>query len=260
MSLHIDTQGQGEDIVLLHGWGFHGDVWEPVVRKLTKHYRVTCVDLPGYARSQTTPDDIKTKTLDEITAIVAENVPDHATWAGWSFGGLLALNQAINYPESINKLVLISSTPQFAQTDDWICAISGEFLHTFEEELENDYQGIITRFLSLQAKGCPDAREQIRDLQAQIFKHGHPLIETLRNGLTLLQQTNLRPKLATVKIPTLLIAGEHDRLVPPAAIEATQQAIPNATSFFIKNAGHAPCLSHPGIVADRIITFLNEQQ
>ncbi len=259
MSLHIETQGQGEDIVLLHGWGFHGDIWESVVSKLKKNYRVTCVDLPGYARSHQTHDNSKAISLDEITDIVAQNVPDRATWAGWSLGGLLALNQAIKHPESIIKLILISSTPQFTQADDWTCAIPGEFLHTFEEELENDYQGIITRFLSLQAKGCPDAREQIRDLQAQIFKHGHPPIETLRNGLALLQQTNLRSKLATVTIPALLIAGEHDRLVPPAAIEATQQAIPDATSFFIRNAGHAPFLSHPGIVTDRIMAFLNEQ-
>lgn len=259
MNLHIETQGQGEDIVLLHGWGFHGDIWGPVVSNLKENYRVTCVDLPGYARSHQADDNSKANTLDEITAIVAQNVPDRATWAGWSLGGLLALNQAIKHPESINKLVLISSTPQFTQTDDWACAIPGEFLHSFEEELENDYQGIITRFLSLQARGCPDAREQIRELQAQIFKHGHPPIETLRNGLALLQQTNLRPKLATVKIPTLLIAGEHDRLVPPAAIEATKQAIPDATSFIIHSAGHAPFLSHPGIVADRIMTFLNEQ-
>jgi len=259
MSLYTETRGQGEDIVLLHGWGFHGDVWKSVTTRLIKNYRVTCVDLPGYGRSQHAPGNRMAETLDEITTAVAKNVPDKAAWVGWSLGGLLALNQSINNPESINKLILIASSPQFTQADDWNCAIAEEHLQRFNEELEHDYQGIITRFLSLQAQGCPDAKEQIRTLQAEIFKHGHPSVDTLRNGLTLLQQTRLRSKLPTINIPTLIIAGKRDRLVPPAAIEATQRALINATSFFINNAGHAPFLSHPGIVADEIMMFLNQR-
>lgn len=254
MSLYINTKGKGKDIVFLHGWGFHGDVWESITEKLVHKYRVTCVDLPGFGRST----ESTSKSLDQISAEVASHVPHNACWAGWSFGGLVALHHAIKNPLLISKLILISSTPQFTQTDDWPCAISAEFFKKFADELESNYRGIVKSFLALQAQGCSDAKEQIRQLQAQIFKHGDPAVDVMRNGLALLQHTNLRPKLATMKTPTLLISGERDRLVPPAATKIMQQTIPNVENFSIKNAGHAPFLSHPTEVSDMISAFLYE--
>lgn len=254
MSLYIKTQGNGQDIVLLHGWGFHGDVWETITEKLVHKYRVTCVDLPGHGRSK----ESTFKSIDDVSSQVAKHVPVKASWVGWSFGGLVALNYAIKKPSLINKLVLISSTPQFTQSDDWPYAISPQFFKNFADELTTDYRGVIRRFLALQAQGCSDAKKQIRQFQAQVFKHGDPHIETLRQGLALLQQTNLRPGLSTLTVPTLLISGERDRLVPPAAIKAMQQAIPDVENFTLKNAGHAPFLSHPTEVANVISAFTHD--
>ncbi len=254
MSLYINTQGNGQDIVFLHGWGFHGDIWETISAKLANKYRVTRVDLPGHGRSK----ESTFTSIDDISSQVANHVPANANWVGWSFGGLVALNYAIKNALRINKLILVSSTPQFTQSEDWPCAISAQFFKNFADELETDYRSMIRSFLALQAQGCADAKQQIRQLQAQVFKHGDPCRETLRQGLTLLQRTNLRSSLPTLKVPTLLISGERDRLVPPAAIKAMQLAIPDVENFTLKNAGHAPFLSHPIEVADVISAFLYE--
>ena len=52
MSLHIDTQGQGPDLILLHGWAMHSGIFAPLLAKLTAHFRVHCVDLPGHGQSR----------------------------------------------------------------------------------------------------------------------------------------------------------------------------------------------------------------
>lgn len=254
MTLFTQTRGEGKDIVLLHGWGFHGDVWGALADSLQQHYRVTSIDLPGYGRSQA----IASPGLDETTRSVAEIAPPHACWIAWSLGGLIAINQAAKHPDSVSNLVLIASTPKFTQEHDWPDAIRHEVLMTFAQQLENNYEATIKRFLALQTQGCADAKQQIRFLQSQLFSHGAPDVATLRNGLKLLQQTDLRKQLPDINIPALLIGGEQDRLVPPASLKSTQQKLKNASVCLIKGAGHAPFISHPGRVADFITGFLYE--
>ena len=150
MSLYINKRGSGKDLVLIHGWGFHGDVWENLTESLIQHFRVFTVDLPGYGRSKhiASPD-----TLDQLGQMISSEVPDGAIWAGWSLGGLIALNQAIKQPDTLDKLILIGSTPQFVQGKDWQYAINPDVLNEFSRELEQNFQTTVRHFLILQTQG-----------------------------------------------------------------------------------------------------------
>lgn len=253
MKLFTSTTGEGPDLVLLHGWGMNGDVWEGVLPTLSKHYRTTIVDLPGHGRSLDFPTDY---TLPNLSNALIDIFPQQAIIVGWSLGGMIATQFALDHPQRVNKLALIASAPQFVRDDSWPDGTDAAILNGFADGLNNDYQKTINRFIAIQAMGSDHAREEQRTLRERVFRHGNPQPAALEGGLDILRQTNLRPRLAEIQCPCLLVTGEHDTLFRRAAAEKTQALIPNATLSIIPGAGHAPFLSHPDAFLDSLLTFI----
>lgn len=251
MSLYLEQQGSGPEMVLLHGWGLHGGVWAPVREALAAHFHLTVVDLPGFGRS----DPPAEFSLPALAAAVGAEVPAGAVWLGWSLGGLVA-QQAAADGVAMNGLILTASTPRFVTAADWSEAMEAEVLDGFAAELATDYRATLQRFLALQARGSERAREELRGLRGQLFDHGEPAAEALAGGLELLRASDLRPQLVGIEIPTLWLHGERDTLVPPAAAEAAAAAMPRAESVCIPGAGHAPFLSHPEPFVEAVKAFL----
>ncbi|WP_205352098.1 alpha/beta fold hydrolase, partial [Vibrio cholerae] len=86
MALYWQVSGQGQDLVLVHGWGMNGAVWQQTAQALSDHFRVHVVDLPGYGHST----EQHAASLEEIAQALLENAPRNAIWVGWSLGGLVA--------------------------------------------------------------------------------------------------------------------------------------------------------------------------
>jgi pimeloyl-[acyl-carrier protein] methyl ester esterase len=242
MSLFSETLGNGPDIVLLHGWGLHGGVWEGAAAQLAKDFRVTCIDLPGHGRSAAMPESYTLQTLAERILSVA---PQQAIWLGWSLGGMLAMQFAAIHPERVTKLILVTSTPKFTRSAEWSHGISSEVLERFAQELEHDAKKTIRRFLALQLRGSERAHESLAALNYSVFRHGLPAMAALRGGLNILRDADLRAHLARITSPALVIAGEHDLLIPLQAGDYLAANLPNGKLFTLPKSGHAPFLSHP---------------
>ncbi len=249
MSLFTHTTGQGPALLLIHGWGMNGDVWEGLLPALEPHFRVTTVDLPGHGRSV---DDIGAFTLPALAGAIADIAPAPTHVVGWSLGGLVATQFALDYPERAQRLALVASAPRFVQDDDWPDGVAPEVLEGFADGLVADFQGTIRRFIAIQAIGSEHARDQQRTLRERVFRHGNPQPRALERGLDILQQADLRPRLPELRCDTLLINGEHDTLFRPAAARQTLALMARARLEIIDGAGHAPFLSHP----DRFLTSL----
>lgn len=252
MSLHVASRGAGADLVLLHGWGMHGGVWEGVVDKLSESFRVHVVDLPGHGESV----DIAPYSLERVAEAVAAAVPSRAHWCGWSLGGLVALEAAQHFPEQVARLVLVASTPCFAKRDDWSCAVAPEILGEFADSLMGDYEGTLKRFLSLQVRGDEAAKAVLRDLRDSLFTRGRPAEQALRGGLEILAGSDLRDRAAGVAQHSLVIHGERDQLVPLPAGEWLARNLPVAKLAVVKGAAHAPFLSHPDEFVSMVNNFL----
>lgn len=253
MTLFTKTTGSGPDVVLLHGWGMNGDVWEGVLLELSQHYRTTIIDLPGHGRSVESLDDYSLANLAEgLTDII----PEGATLIGWSLGGMVASQFTLDNPQRVSKLVLVASAPQFVRDDSWPHGVDAEVLDGFAGELKQNYQQTINRFIAIQAMGSEHAREEQRTLRERVFRHGNPQPAALEGGLDILRHANLRPRLGKIRCPSLLITGEHDTLFRQAAVKETQALLNNATVSIIPAAGHAPFLSHPNTFLDALLPFL----
>jgi len=277
MSLHVETLGSGAPLVLLHGWGMHGGVWTDVAQQLAEEFCVHVVDLPGHGKS-TLPSPVSgrgaggeglcatplTPTLSrlrerELEGIVAElsaAFSEPITLCGWSLGGQVALHWAGREPDKVRRLILVASTPCFAERPDWTFGMESAVLEKFAAELEANHAATLRRFIALQLRGSENERELLAVMRERLFSRGEPDMAALRAGLHILRDADQRAELLDIRQPTLLIAGERDKLTPPEASRYMGQTMPSARLIEVAGAAHAPFLSHPGIFVECVKDFL----
>ena len=240
MSLFIKSQGQGNPLILLHGWGFNGEIWNPLVPQLGRRANAEQVDLPGHGRSSYCE-----YTLPVLIETFVAQLPPQAVWIGWSLGGLITMAMARWRPTWVRALLLVASSPRFVTAPDWPHAISPALLQQFSEQLQNDTEGTLQRFLAVQVRGSETARQQLRSLNTWLKQSGWLQPTALQAGLQFLQDTDLRPELAQIQCPALLCLGEYDTVVPAEMGQDCQRWWPNLRQECIPAAAHIPFLSHP---------------
>ena len=248
--MFIETTGTGPDLVLIHGWAMHGGIFAPLVEKLSQQFRVHCVDLPGHGRSRDVP--IAQLQPAECAAAIAAQIPP-AIWIGWSLGGLIAQQGALDLPKHVRGLVAIAASPCFIANADWPHGVDAQVNAQFAENLGRDFHNTIDRFLALETMGSPNPKAELRELKAIAFAHGEPLPDALAEGLRILRETDLRNHLGELACDSLWISGRRDRLIPPAAMAWSAQRCNG--ELLTLNAGHAPFLSDTDKVAGAITTF-----
>ena len=253
MSLHVELRGQGPDLVLLHGWALHGGMWGPWLDELAPHARLHLLDLPGHGHSPWTGTP---QGLSDLARAVRPHVPRGATLLGWSLGGMIALEVARQDPGLLRALVLIATTPKFVASDDWEHGMQPAVLDGFASGLASDHRGTVQNFLALQTRGDERSLETLRLLRRNLEAHGPPDRRALEAGLEILRTTDLRDALPGIALPTLVIAGDHDRLTPAGAGRALAASLPQARYCEIPRSGHAPFLSHGPEVLREIQGFL----
>ncbi|CAI1186524.1 MAG TPA: pimeloyl-[acyl-carrier protein] methyl ester esterase [Serratia grimesii] len=253
-ALYWQTVGEGDrDLVLLHGWGLNAQVWSCMLERLTPHFRLHLVDLPGYGRSQ----GFGAMSLEQMAETVLAAAPENAWWLGWSLGGLVASQIALMQPQRVRGLITVASSPCFAAKDDWP-GIRPEVLSGFQHQLGQDFQRTVERFLALQTLGTESARQDARQLKSVVLNQPMPSVEVLNGGLEMLRTTDFREPLAVLTLPLLRIYGYLDGLVPRKVAGLLDAMWPHSPSAIIAKAAHAPFISHPDEFAEIICTFVAE--
>jgi pimeloyl-[acyl-carrier protein] methyl ester esterase len=250
--LHVDVIGNGPPLVLLHGWAMHGGVFAPLVARLRDYFTLHVVDLPGHGSSRDVDVPL---ALDACVDAIATIVP-RAPWCGWSLGGLVALQAAVTLQHRVPALAMLCASPCFVRADDWKFGVSAEIFRDFAAGLRSDYRATLDRFVALEAFGSEHAKDEIRALRDELFARGEPTAQVLADGLVLLETSDLRDRLPTLRVPNLWLAGRRDRLVDPRAMRDAAALAPDARFAVIEHAGHAPFLTHADAVAAQLIEFL----
>lgn len=227
-------------MLMLHGWGFHGGVWDSTRTALNGGFEVETPDLPGYGDAAVPA----APTLAGMAASLLARPCDAASvWSGWSLGGLVAIQAAASAPERVGALILVAATPCFVSGADWPHGMAASVFERFAADLDADAQTTLSRFVMLAAKGGGE-RAVARALRAVVASRARPAVSTLRAGLRILATADLRAALAAVRCPTLLVLGNADALIPVEAAPDVAALNPNLRVRIIEGAGHAPFLSH----------------
>jgi len=236
MSLHYRTLGAGRELVLLHGWGTHAGIWSELTERLSPHFRLSLVDLPGCGASA----DCEPYSLERVASLLAQEMPEHCGVVGWSLGGQIALAWARMAPGQVERIALIATTPCFAQRADWPHAVSREMLQDFKQALAADAPGTLRRFFSLQALGDERTREAAARLRLCLKHNALPTAAALAGGLEVLLEADQRGDLAAIHQPVLVLHGDQDRVAPPAAGSHLAHSLPDAELVVIPGAAHVP--------------------
>jgi pimeloyl-[acyl-carrier protein] methyl ester esterase len=250
--IHVETFGSGKPLVLVHGWAMHSGVWLDFAKDLANTNKIICVDLPGHGKSGL----VSPYNLATIAKALTETIEDKAcAWLGWSLGVQVALQVATDFPERVDKLVLLAGTPCFVAKAQWL-GMDEKVLDNFAASLMRDCRETLMRFLALQTKGLADHAEILRELKHAVLTYGLPSLETLQAGLQILKTADLRAEFAELKAPVAAILGQLDTLVPVLAGRKMQALRPNLDLTCLDRAGHVPFLTHRSAVVEAVRRFI----
>ena len=197
IKIHKEIYGQGEPLVLIHGWAMHTGVWRIFAQQLSQHYQVICLDLPGHGLSET----IEPYTLECISNALIEAVPETSfSVLGWSLGASVALTMARQYPLRVNSLILLAGNPVFVQQGEW-AGIDPVLLEDFANNLSLNCSETLLGFLALQVNNLPNAKSILIDLKKAMQECNPPTEKVLQSGLGILKQADLRGDLTALKCP-----------------------------------------------------------
>jgi len=250
--LYMDVRGEGETIVLLHGWGMHSGIWGDLVESLSAQFRVVSIDLPGHGYS----DNGCPLNLDAVVETILAQVDNAVHWIGWSLGGSIMMHLLARAPERVKSLVLLSASPAFVSRTDWPHGIESGVLERFARDLQGDYKKTLQRFLALQTLSSHAAKLTLRRLRDALLERAEPNTEALQQGLDILLRADLRDDMLNSQKPCLVVLGQYDQLVP-ASVAEFYRALPCPPHVaLIDGAGHAPFLSHPRQTLEIILPFI----
>ncbi len=242
--------GDGPDLVLLHGLAMHSGVFSRMAEDLSKSYRLHLVDLPGHGINH---ELLLPTDTSELVSLISAQVPP-AVWLGWSLGGLIALQAALDRNTEVKQLILLAATPAFVRTDNWPLGMDANLYLRFAAGMKTDSKATLQRFLALVVGGSQDLRFQVRRLRSGLSNAPLPHLQTLLNGLDILLKTDLSRHLPQLDLPVLLVGGERDQLIAPAAMQEANEWLPNACLHMLPTTGHTLFIGQ----RQEVVTLIDE--
>jgi pimeloyl-[acyl-carrier protein] methyl ester esterase len=254
MALYHQSFGSTDnpELVLLHGWGMSSDIWQTLLPELSLCFYVTLIDLPGLGRSGGMQGGL---SLDSIAEQVATVVKQPAYWLGWSLGGLIATQIAVQHSEKVKGLITVASNPCFVQKTDWPSAMDRSVYAKFKGAVAVNPEKALIRFAMLQVQGSEAAKPLLKQIKA-VLAESQPT--HLLKTLTLLEN-DIREQWSQLLCPVLHIYGGADQLVPASIVSAvaelSSELSPAHQIVCFESAGHLPFLSHPEAFMRSLLDF-----
>lgn len=254
-ALRVADSRKGEKtILLLHGYLESLDVWEDFAKLLSQEYRVVAMDLPGHGISQVMgPIHTMEFLADTVVGVLDELQIERATVVGHSMGGYVALETLRRRSDRVEKLVLLSSTPN---TD------SPEKLADRDREIaliEGGHKDLLAPTAAKQGFATDNLRrmkEEIVFLEEQALVAEPEGVVALLRGMKERKDSNELLRESTV--PQLFILGKKDNYIPLAKAEEIVAGHPQATVAWLENSGHLGFFEEPEACAKAIADFVGE--
>lgn len=281
--MHYRDEGnsKGPAIVLIHGGFGSLQNWEGWVKHLKKDFRLISMDLLGHGLTGKSRNNLYTRisNRDAIHELLQNlNITQYAV-AGNSFGGGIALEISLKYPNEVEKLILVDSegvpngehgydASQFTNDKPVSPKDSSYTQLSFLESLGSKFIGpsVIKMQLESMIYNKAMITDDFVEFYGRILRYkGNREAQILmfRQGLYLVSSgdpMDLLPRLKEINCPTLIIQGRDDKLVPIRVSEKFKENIKNSRLAIINNAGHMPMIEKPLETAKVLQDFLNTNE
>jgi len=249
---YYELLGTGEPLLLIPGLGGNCRVWDEVAPVLAGEFTLILVDNRGLGRSVARR---KPRTIADYSADLAELLDvlqlDRAHVLGLSLGGIIAQRFAIDHPSRIDRLVLVSCTDRFSPYLLRITHLLGHSLRKFPRRMFVQMMDLLcTAPLYLDANTSQIDREA-----DERCRRGVPA-RAIGTQLRALLRSEIDAGDGRLTAPTLVVAGEHDALIPNCYARLMADKIPGSRFALVRGAGHNPIAEVPGLVLPMITRFL----
>jgi 4,5:9,10-diseco-3-hydroxy-5,9,17-trioxoandrosta-1(10),2-diene-4-oate hydrolase len=229
LNIRYFTGGQGDPLVIIHGGGDGARAWLKNAEELSKYYRVYIPDLPGFGRSQSANDRFYLpEFVDFVDNFSSALGLDSFYLIGHSIGGGIALHYALMFPQKVKGLVLVSSWCLGIETALWVRLLSHPALcRSFGEAGIAVLKGI----------------KWLARLFYAPFRFANPITRVKMDiGKTMVtfrgQTVVLQDRLCELTMPTLLVWGDGDNVVPAAHAYLAAELIPDCQVHVFEGCGH----------------------
>jgi len=245
--------GEGENLVLIHGFSANKNNWIWMARYLTDKYHLIIPDLPGFGNSSRIADedygyDSQVKRLNDFfNALKIEKFH----MAGNSMGGHISAIYAITYPEKVLSLGLIDSGGVISpEKSDYLKALE-KGNNPFNIKSVGDYDIFMDYVFTTKPK-VP------KFIKAYFFKESKKYNDFNQyiSGQISKNPYLLEPHLYKINIPVLILWGEDDRIIHVSAAKVFESGLKNHKTVIIKKCGHAPMVEKPQETAEYYLDFL----
>lgn len=256
--IHYIATGQGEPLILLHGLGAWCDLWASTIAELKRHYFVVAPDILGFGRSEAPRIRYTRDLLVRWFGAFMDVIGCHSAHVcGNSMGGAIALDFAWRFPERVKRLILVDPAglgPEigFMPRLSSLPLLGEFFAQPWRWNMRRAWRHLM---------GDPSwVTEEFVDYVSTYRRDNvstRPYLVALREYVTFrgLKET-LEHQLDGIKMPTLLVWGEKDRLFPEMQGARAARRIPQCVYRVMRGCGHVPFMERPAEFADHVLGFL----
>ncbi len=254
ISINYSDRGNpsGTPVVFIHGFPFSQAMWNPQVDLLSKTYRVITYDVRGHGESDIGDGQYMIEFfVDDFIGLLDHRKINKAVVCGLSMGGYIALRAIERNPERFRALILCDTRSEADPSEGRlkraasIKTVKAQGVKVFAE----GFVKAVCAPQTFQTK--PDVVRFIQEIIEKTSPIG--ICGTL---LALASRTDTTALLPNIKVPTLILVGEHDTLTPPSAAQAMKEKIPNSELQIIANAAHMSNLENPEAFNSKLGKFL----
>ncbi len=256
MNVHYRDEGSGIPIVLIHGTAASLHTWDAWTEKLIKNYRVIRMDLPAFGL--TGPHTKADYSIDSYTRFLQQFLDsleiDSFLLAGNSLGGNIAWNFTAEYPEKVNKLILVDASG-YPMDDEhsWIFTLA-------RTPLLNQIMKKFTPrfFISNNLKQVYNNDKKIKE---EIIIRYHEMALRTGNRQAFIDRAkteynDLSAKIKNIQTPTLILWGAHDTWVPVSHAHKFKEDLPHSEIVILENSGHIPMEENPQESLQAVLDFI----
>ena len=248
-------KGQKKHILFIHGLGSAADRWMKIPDELSSDFHSIAIDLPGFGESDKpknmdyTIDQFRTIIVSFLKELTIQN--EKINLIGHSLGGYIASEIAIQNQNNIAQLVLIDSSGMLERPT----AILKEYLSAAMNPTQDNVRKAFEKMVA-DPKRIPTQLVAgfIRRINMPNAKHAFE--STLINSAT--TQIGLNRLRKITSIPTLILWGDHDNVIPLEHSSFFKKSIDNSRLEIIEDAGHAPFAEKPKEVCELLKNFLTQ--
>jgi 3-oxoadipate enol-lactonase len=241
--IYYEENGEGEVIVLLHSLGTSSKLWERQIEYFQNRYRLISVDARGHGKTMSqSPFSIKECALDALAVMDHLNIKS-AHFVGISMGGHMAMELSASHPNRIRSLSLCDTFYQIP------AEVREDRIHSRFELMEKDDFILNWAKLSLQQ----EASFELVDFTCTLYSCTK---ESYKEAWVAVMNVDYEFVLTNIRIPTMVLVGDHDLSAPVKVSQSIHQMIPNSRLCIIEDAGHLSNLSAPETFNKEISDFL----